>query len=141
MGYTKSQIDDVANILRALPDATLTREHSKMDAVSMLAKEIGVLQRRGYKLKEVAVALKQGGVEISTPTLKNYLQRIKQQNEKRTAPRSKTTSAASEKPTESRRVSTVEVEGKQTRQGASAKSDTRKVPPGSFQVTFDTPSI
>jgi hypothetical protein len=45
--------------------------------VKELTDEIIALQQRGYTIEEVAESLRERGLEITTPTLKNYLQRVK----------------------------------------------------------------
>lgn len=77
MGYTKDQLDKLATVMRGMPDASHTREHTKSEAVRILSKEISALQKRGYTLQQVGEILKTGGLEITTETLKNYLQRSK----------------------------------------------------------------
>lgn len=77
MGYSKEQIEKLSKLLKAMPDAHQTKEHSKQEVVRLLSRELIVLQRRGYSLSQLAESLRNGGVDISTPTLKSYLQRAK----------------------------------------------------------------
>lgn len=77
MGYTKEQIEKLSQLLKAMPDAHQTKEHSKQEVIRLLARELTALQRRGYSLVQLAESLKNGGVDIATPTLKSYLQRAK----------------------------------------------------------------
>lgn len=77
MGYTKDQLDKLAKAMREMPDAAHTREHSKSEAVRILSREIAMLQKKGYTLQQVGETLKSGGLEITTETLKNYMQRNK----------------------------------------------------------------
>ena len=51
--------------------------------VSLFAGELIALQKRGYTIEEVAEGLRGRGLTITTPTLKNYLQRAKSKTEKR----------------------------------------------------------
>jgi hypothetical protein len=37
------------------------------------------MQKNGYSFEQISSALKESGLDISTPTLKSYLQRAKQQ--------------------------------------------------------------
>ena len=53
------------------------QEHSKQEAVRILAKEIAALQKRGYTLDQISETLRGEGLSIATPTLKSYLQRAK----------------------------------------------------------------
>ena len=78
MGYTVKQVEDIASKLRELPPIEPPpKDLSKSDVVKMLAKEIKSLQKRGYSLEQIATSLKGEGVDISTPTLKSYLQKSK----------------------------------------------------------------
>ena len=78
MKYTSEQLDAIAAKLRDMPAVEKRRqEYSKQAAVAVLIKEITALQKRGYALAEIAEALRGEGLDIATPTLKNYLLRIK----------------------------------------------------------------
>jgi len=79
MRYTIEQVEQLAQRLRALPEVEKPRKDlSKQEAISMLAKEIIVLQKRGYTLEQISEILCGEGLEITTATLRNYLQRAKQ---------------------------------------------------------------
>ena len=77
-GYTLEQAKEIADGLRALPakDPSQLRL-DKQAVVRHVADEIAALRKRGYGLEEVAGMLTAGGFEITTPTLKNYLQRAR----------------------------------------------------------------
>jgi DNA-binding transcriptional MerR regulator len=78
MGYTVAQVKEIADKLRALPAVEPpAKDLTKSDAVKMLLKEIESLQKRGYTLEQIATSLKGEGLDISTPTLKSYLQKTK----------------------------------------------------------------
>jgi hypothetical protein len=78
MGYTVEQVEEIATKLRALPKIEPPpKDLTKSDVVKMLAKEIKSLQKRGYTLEQIASSLKGEGLDISTPTLKSYLQKAK----------------------------------------------------------------
>jgi methionine synthase II (cobalamin-independent) len=78
MGYTNEKLEAIAAKLKTMPVIEKKkREHSKQDAVKVLSKEIAALQKRGYTLDQIAETLRGEGLEITTPTLKSYLQRIK----------------------------------------------------------------
>jgi len=76
--YTTEQIEQIAEKLRALPAVEKPRKQmSKQEAIKALSKEIIALQKRGYTLEQVAEILRSEGVEITTATLRNYMQRAK----------------------------------------------------------------
>jgi len=78
MTYTVEQVDQVADWLRALPAIDDSqRRMDKQGAVKRLAAEIAALQERGYTIEQVADGITGRGIQITTPTLKTYLQRIK----------------------------------------------------------------
>ncbi len=76
--YTLEKIETIAQKLRAMPPVEKKKqEHSKIETVKMLRSEIAAMQKRGYSLEQVSEALRGEGLDILTPTLKNYLQRVK----------------------------------------------------------------
>jgi DNA-binding transcriptional MerR regulator len=78
MGYTAAQVKEIAVKLRAMPVVeSPPKDLTKQEVVKMLAKEIKSLQNKGYTLEQIATSLKGEGLDISTPTLKSYLQRLK----------------------------------------------------------------
>ena len=78
MGYTVAQVEKIAGKLRALPTIEPPpKDLTKSDVVKMLAKEIKSLQKRGYSLEQISSSLKGEGLDISTPTLKSYMQKAK----------------------------------------------------------------
>ncbi|CAA9892575.1 Protein MobC [Candidatus Methylobacter favarea] len=78
MGYSNEQLEAIAAKLKTMPVIEKKKqEHSKQDAVKVLSKEIALLQKRGYTLDQIAETLRGEGLDITTPTLKSYLQRIK----------------------------------------------------------------
>jgi len=78
MRYTTEQLEAIAAKLRDMPPVEKKRqEHSKQEAVRILAKEIIALQKRGYTLDQISETLRGEGLNIATPTLKSYLQRAK----------------------------------------------------------------
>ena len=78
MGYTVAQVEKIAGKLRALPTIEPPpKDLTKSDVVKMLAKEIKSLQKRGYSLEQISSSLKGEGLDISTPTLKSYMQKHK----------------------------------------------------------------
>lgn len=86
MKYTTEQIDTIAAKLRDMPAAEKpSQQYSKQEAVGLLIKEIQGLQKRGYTLAQIAEALRGGGLDIATPTLKNYMLRNKPARKKQPA--------------------------------------------------------
>lgn len=75
---TIADAEALAAKLRALPAReNKNRIINKADEIKILANEIKSLQSRNYSLEEISELLTQDGLEISTGTLKNYLQRCK----------------------------------------------------------------
>ncbi len=68
-----------SKLLDKMPEkpATAKALPSKASKVAAIAKEIKILQQRGYTLEEIRDSLLGEGFDISTPTLKNYLSRSK----------------------------------------------------------------
>jgi len=77
MRFSKEELAGVATKLRALPPKDDAKKHTKRDAVLVLSREITELKKRGYTLEQISAALSASGLPISTPTLKNYLQRAR----------------------------------------------------------------
>lgn len=74
--YTSEQLEAIALKLREMPEPEKTqKEHSKQDAIKMLAKDIAGLQKKGYTIEQIAESLTGAGLDIATPTLRNYLTR------------------------------------------------------------------
>ncbi|SDC19682.1 hypothetical protein SAMN05216345_101886 [Cupriavidus sp. YR651] len=87
MKYTSEQIDTIASKLRQMPEVKNKRQdHSKQEAVKILLKEIAAMQKRGYSLDQISETLRNEGLNIATPTLKNYLQRAKAVSKKAATP-------------------------------------------------------
>jgi len=85
--YTSEQLEAIALKLREMPEPEKTqKEHSKQDAIKVLAKEITALQKRGYTVEQIADSLTGAGLDIATPTLRNYLTRA---NASKSTPRKK----------------------------------------------------
>ncbi len=82
--YTVESANWLIAELRAIPAKDpAKRKLDKQRMVSLLAGELIALQQRGYTIEEVAESLRGRGLAITTPTLKNYLQRAKHKTEKR----------------------------------------------------------
>lgn len=85
MKYTQEKIEEIAKRLRALPPVDKKKiEHSRLETVRMLRGEISAMQKRGYSLDQIAETLRGEGLDIVTPTLKSYLQRVKKSGESKT---------------------------------------------------------
>lgn len=83
MKYTKEKLDEIALKLRNMPVVDKNKqEHSKQDGIRILLKEIDILKKRGYTLDQISSSLRGEGFEITTPTLKSYLQRAKPASKK-----------------------------------------------------------
>jgi hypothetical protein len=82
--YTVESANWLIEELRAIPPKDpAKRKLDKQGMVKLLAGELIALQQRGYTIEEVAESLRGRGLGITTPTLKNYLQRAKSKTEKR----------------------------------------------------------
>lgn len=78
MKYTNVQIESLLVKLREMPPIEETNQSvSKQEAVRLLKKEIASMQQRGYALDQISEILRVEGIDITTPTLKSYLQRAK----------------------------------------------------------------
>jgi hypothetical protein len=78
MDYTLEAARRLAEDLRAIPAKDPSaRRLDKQGMVRELAQDLIALQQRGYTIEEVAESLRGRGLDITTPTLKNYLQRAK----------------------------------------------------------------
>jgi len=78
MGYTKEMLEAIAVKLRNMPPIEeKTTKYSKQEAVRILAKEIAALKTRGYTIDQIAETLRGEGLDIATPTLRSYLQRVR----------------------------------------------------------------
>jgi hypothetical protein len=78
MEYTLELAERLVENLRAMPPKDPSKRRlDKQGLVKHLAEEIASLQQRGYTIEEVAESLRGHGLDITTPTLKNYLQRAR----------------------------------------------------------------
>jgi hypothetical protein len=83
MTYTVEQTEGMVSALRALPAVDSSKRRlTKQDVVKRLARELAAVQARGYTMEQIAECLRGIGFEISTPTLKSYLQRVKKRSGK-----------------------------------------------------------
>ena len=101
MKYTNVQIESLLVKLREMPPIEEANQSvSKQEAVRLLKKEIASMQQRGYALDQISEILRIEGIEISTPTLKSYLQRAKIATTKSIVKKLKVNSLSSENETE-----------------------------------------
>jgi hypothetical protein len=83
MTYTLEQTEEMERAIRALPAMDSSKRRlNKQAVVKRLSRELASLQARGYTMEQIAECLRGIGFEISTPTLKSYLQRVKKRNGK-----------------------------------------------------------
>src|ERR1035438_4287922 len=81
MTYTLEQTEEMVSALRALPAMDGSKRRlNKQAVVKHMARDIAALQARGYTIEQVVESLNGVGFEITTPTLKSYLQRVKKRN-------------------------------------------------------------
>jgi hypothetical protein len=82
-----STIDALRSKMKQAPEVVKEkRTISKQDAIRELKRDIDSMQRRGYTIEDIAQFLTEGGLPITTPTLKSYLQRVKGPKQKEARP-------------------------------------------------------
>ena len=75
---TMKAVEDIRKALKeAPPPDPAKRQMTKQEAVAELREEIIALRDKGHTLEDIAELLKGGGLDITPPTLKGYLQRSK----------------------------------------------------------------
>lgn len=83
MGYTREQVDEIAAKIKAMPKVEPPpKDLTKQEVVRALSKEIKSLRTKGYTMEQIANSLKGFGLDISTPTLRSYLQNSKRKLKK-----------------------------------------------------------
>lgn len=83
MAIQLSTIDTLRDKMKQAPEVLKeNRTVSKQDAIRELKRDIEAMQRRGYSIEAIAQFLSDGGLPITTPTLKSYLQRVKAPKQK-----------------------------------------------------------
>lgn len=78
--FSSEQVNKILATLKKMPkvEKKPNIEYlNKQATIKMLSGEIQAMQKRGYELKDIADTLNGQGMDISTPTLKSYLQRTK----------------------------------------------------------------
>ena len=76
MSYTKSQIEEFSRRLKEFPVIEKPAQISKLETIKKLKLDIVAMQNKGYEIEKIAEALTSFGLEITTPTLKSYLQKV-----------------------------------------------------------------
>lgn len=77
-GLSVAKVESILDKIRNLPPVDKSKQQlSKQEAIRMMAADIAKLQKKGYSLQLIADTLRAEGLEIATPTLKNYLQRAR----------------------------------------------------------------
>jgi hypothetical protein len=80
MKYTVETAETIAQRLRELPAIVRKeRDLNRREIVSLLVGEIETLEERGYTIDDIAEYIRQGGLDITTQTLKNYVQRARRE--------------------------------------------------------------
>lgn len=77
MKYSREELVVVGERLLSLPPVENAKTLNKQEAIGVLTEQIATLRSRGYTIEQIAQALCDSGVQISTPTLKSYLHRSK----------------------------------------------------------------
>lgn len=99
MKYSTTQLEGIAAKLREMRLVEKKKqEHSKQEAVKLLAKEITALKKRGYTLDEISETLRSEGLDLATPTLRNYLQKLKHSKKNKSKPKSESKKRESPEP-------------------------------------------
>jgi hypothetical protein len=83
MGFTREQVDEIAAKIKAMPKVEPPpRDLTKQEVIKALSKEIKSLRTKGYTMEQITMSLKGFGLDISTPTLRSYLQNSKRKPKK-----------------------------------------------------------
>ena len=83
MSYTKSQIEEFSRKLKELPAVEKITLVNKLEAIKELKPEILEMQKKGYTIEKISKALTSFGLEITTPTLKAYMQKASAKKSKK----------------------------------------------------------
>src|SRR5258708_6637388 len=84
MPLTRAQVALIAEKARRMPPAPPAEANvTKQEAVRLLAREIAGLQRKGYSLDQIVASFRGDGLDLSTPTMKSYLSRVKASRHRR----------------------------------------------------------
>jgi hypothetical protein len=82
--YTAQAIDQIIERLLALPEKDPKQQRlDKQASVKRMVRALTTLQERGYTIEDIILSLKGVGFDITTPTLKTYLQRARNRDNNR----------------------------------------------------------
>jgi hypothetical protein len=82
--HTAHAIDEMIEKLLALPAKDPKQQKlDKQASVKRMVQALTTLQERGYTIEDIVLSLKGVGFDITTPTLKTYLQRARNPDDKR----------------------------------------------------------
>src|SRR5687767_8593210 len=73
--YTVKYAEDLARRLLAKPVPEAPQDLNKQGVVKHILPEIQILLERGFTVAQLAESMREEEFEITTPTLKSYLQR------------------------------------------------------------------
>lgn len=126
MALTLDALEALRERIKDAPPAPKeTQKVNKMEAIRAIRKDIESMQKRGYSFDDIAKFLSEGGLQITTPTLKSYMQRTKPESQKTTR-----------KPKEVANISAVQ---NATNKASSNKNEAKKEEnKSSFTVTPDS---
>jgi hypothetical protein len=78
MGVKRAVIAAIEEKARKAPPAPASEaDVSKQEAVKLLFGAVAEFRRKGYSLEQIAENFRGEGLELTTPTLKSYLSRVK----------------------------------------------------------------
>lgn len=147
--YSGEQIENISKKLRSMPPVEKAkRQMNKQEAIKLLVKEIKIMQNRGYSLDQIAETLRGEGLDISTHTLKIYLQRAKRTTKKQPSrsgaqsdPRPLQASGGTNPATLPKRSRSSPPASSQTRRGNKKETKPEKSSKGTFTRRNDTEDI
>lgn len=96
---TMKKVEELRQKLKAAPKVSPEKiEVTKTEAIGLLKGDIEAMQKRGYSLEAIAKFITDDGIEITTPTLKSYLQRAKKSTKTRSQKAAKPKQEGTQKP-------------------------------------------
>jgi hypothetical protein len=118
MGVKRAVIAAIEEKARKAPPAPASEaDVSKQEAVKLLFGAVAEFRRKGYSLEQIAENFRGEGLELTTPTLKSYLSRVKASKRRPQRPPRNGAVAATAQP-----VSTEKEATRLTKKDAPAKS-------------------
>lgn len=83
MALTLEALEAIREKIKDAPPAPKEiQKVNKMEAIRTIRKDIESMHKRGYSFDDIAKFLTDGGLQITTPTLKSYMQRTKPESQK-----------------------------------------------------------